>query len=136
MKRSQPPNQFELETLEPRILLSGDLLVGLANTIAPDKMEPFDLDLGTSPLNETLIQGEIDSQNTPYSHDLQYDPSRNIVDIFSGLDEIDPVVEQNGDTSAEATTDITETITDKTATVSLTDVTRSHNSHRPAHSVR
>jgi len=40
VKRSQPPNPFELENLEPRILLSGDHLSEAVQATVHDEMDP------------------------------------------------------------------------------------------------
>ncbi|MBW1860844.1 MAG: LEPR-XLL domain-containing protein, partial [Deltaproteobacteria bacterium] len=101
MKRSQPPNPFELENLEPRILLSGDPLVGIVDSIAPDELDSPDTGLEIPPLEEKLNSGEDDSQNPTYQQSLQYDPSQNLTDIFSGLDEEDPPVDQDGDSTTD-----------------------------------
>ncbi|MFC1869156.1 LEPR-XLL domain-containing protein, partial [Thermodesulfobacteriota bacterium] len=66
MKRSQPPNPFELENLEPRILLSGDPLVGMVDAIAPDEPDSLDLGLEIPPVEENFNSGEDGSQNTIY----------------------------------------------------------------------
>ncbi len=41
MKRSEPQNLFELESLEPRILLSADPLLGAVHAGAPDDLDPL-----------------------------------------------------------------------------------------------
>ena len=42
MGKSQPPNRFDLENLEQRILLSGDSLSAATRAIAPDDLDLFD----------------------------------------------------------------------------------------------
>ncbi|MFC1535318.1 LEPR-XLL domain-containing protein, partial [Thermodesulfobacteriota bacterium] len=106
MKRSQIPNPFELENLEPRIMLSGDPLVGMVDSIAPDELDSLDTGLEIPPLEENLNSGEDDSQNPAYKQSLQYNPSQNLAGIFSGLTEEDPLADKNGD----ATTDNIDTV--------------------------
>ena len=56
MKRSEPRNLFELESLEERILLSGEGLVSSLPGAAPDELEPlFDPDSLLPPLEEVLL---------------------------------------------------------------------------------
>ncbi len=87
MKKSQPPNRFDLENLEQRILLSGDSLSAATRAIAPD-----DLDLFDQPFQLEEIQSteELSQQNIQQS----YDPSDNLTDIFSGLTVQDPFADQ------------------------------------------
>ncbi|MFC1891596.1 LEPR-XLL domain-containing protein, partial [Thermodesulfobacteriota bacterium] len=101
MKRFQPPNPFELENLEPRILLSGDPLVGMVDAIAPDEPDSLDLGLEIPPLEEYLNSGDDKLQDPAYQQSLQYDPSQNLTDIFSGLDDEDPPVDQDEDSSTD-----------------------------------
>ncbi|MFC1820404.1 DUF4347 domain-containing protein [Thermodesulfobacteriota bacterium] len=110
MKRSQIPNPFELENLEPRIMLSGDPLVGMVDSIAPDELDSLDTGLEIPPLEEKFNSGEDDSQNPAYKQSLQYKPSQNLAGIFSGLIEEDPLADQTGDDATN--TDHTETLSD------------------------
>ena len=89
MKRSQPPNPFELENLEQRILLSSDAAAGAVQAIAPDEVDLFDTGLETPPLEETWIPSDGASQNASYDNSLQYDPSQNLDDLFAGMGEED-----------------------------------------------
>ncbi len=97
MKRSQPPNPFELENLEQRVMLSGDPLVGGLQAIAPDELDPFAGHVETPPLEESLISGDDTSQDPTPQKSTPYDPSQNLSDIFSGLTEEDPFADQEGD---------------------------------------
>ena len=79
MKRSQPPNPFELEGLEQRILLSGDSLSAGIRAIAPDDLDLF---------NQSFELEEIQSTSEDLSQQSiqqSYNPSDNLTDIFSGL---------------------------------------------------
>ncbi|MFC1869575.1 LEPR-XLL domain-containing protein, partial [Thermodesulfobacteriota bacterium] len=114
MKRSQPPNPFELENLESRILLSGDPLVGMVDSIVPDEPDSLDTGLEIPPLEENFNSGENDSQNPIYQQSLQYDPSQNLTGLFSGLDEEDPPVDQDEDSSSD--TAVTVPLSDRSIT--------------------
>ena len=90
MKRSEPPNLFELEMLEERILLSADSLLGGLPQAAPDDVNPlFDSNPALPPLEEVLLsEGTCQQQSSSYASD-SYDPAQNLEDIFSGLTEED-----------------------------------------------
>ena len=64
MKESDTHNPFELESLEPRILLSVDPVLGMAASIAPDNTDLLDLDPGTPPLEESYHPSEDEPENT------------------------------------------------------------------------
>ena len=89
MKRSQPPNPFELEGLEQRILLSGDSLSAGIRAIAPD-----DLDLFNQPFELEEIQSTSEDLSQQ-SIQQSYDPSDNLTDLFSGLAAQDPFADQD-----------------------------------------
>ena len=83
MKQSEPPNPFELEMLEERILLSADSLLGGLPGAAPDNFGPLlDVTPLLPPLEEVLLSDD-DCQQENCS--LQYDPAQGLDDIFSGL---------------------------------------------------
>ncbi len=84
MKRSEPPNPFELEQLEERILLSGDPLSGSVQAIAPAALDSFAMDPAVPPIEETSVSGDNVSPHAPARSALQYNPSENTADIFSG----------------------------------------------------
>ena len=89
MRNSQPPNRFDLENLEQRILLSGDSLS--AATRAPDDLDPFD-----QPSQLEVIQStseDLSQQNIQQT----YNPSDNLTDIFSGLTARDPFADQDSE---------------------------------------
>ena len=91
MKRSEPPNLFELEMLEQRILLSADSLLGALPGAAPDNLDPlFDINPVLPPLEEVLLSEDTrKQQSSPYNSD-PYDPSQNLDDIFSGFANVLP----------------------------------------------
>ncbi len=67
MKQSESQNLFELEGLEQRILLSGDLFLGAISTGLSDEPDPlFDTELGVSPAEEVQLS----------DHDLQNNSSQ------------------------------------------------------------
>jgi hypothetical protein len=90
MKQSNPPNPFELEMLEERILLSADSLLAGLPQAAPDSVNPlFDSNPVLPPLEEVLLsEGTYQQQSSSYASDA-YDPSQKLEDIFSGLTEED-----------------------------------------------
>ncbi|MBW2623244.1 MAG: LEPR-XLL domain-containing protein, partial [Deltaproteobacteria bacterium] len=93
MKRSEPPNTFELENLEPRIMLSGDPLTGaVADSIITGKPDPFETGQDQPPIEEILYPVSDALQDTPYQESSQYDPykKKNLTGIYSGLAEADP----------------------------------------------
>ena len=83
MKKSQPPNRFDLENLEQRILLSGDSLSAATRAIAPDDLDLFDQPFQLEEIQTT--SEDLSQQNIQQS----YNPSDNLTDIFSGLTEQD-----------------------------------------------
>jgi hypothetical protein len=88
VKRSEPRNLFELESLEERILLSGEGLVSSLPGAAPDELEPlFDPDSLLPPLEEVLLADSYCTEENCSHHSEPYDPSQNLDDIFSGLTE-------------------------------------------------
>lgn len=107
MKRIRPQNPFELENLEPRILLSNDFLVGAVPAAAPAGPNfPNSIDMGQEIPQEILSIEEIAysqaTSNQTYQQPIQYDPSKNVADIFAGLTEIESVAGQDGDASSDA----------------------------------
>ncbi|RKX24663.1 MAG: hypothetical protein DRP45_07730, partial [Candidatus Zixiibacteriota bacterium] len=77
MKRSQLPNLFELESLEERIMLSGDPLFGAIHVVAPDQLDRlFDAAPEAPGLEEVLISGENTSQDQSAHQPSEYDPSK------------------------------------------------------------
>ena len=90
MGRSEPQNLFQLEGLEPRILLSVDSPLGAMQVGAPDELDPlFDSDSHIPPAEEVLLSHEGDTQEPSSSHSDSYDPAEQLDDIFSGLEEED-----------------------------------------------
>ena len=89
MKRSGPHNRFELENLEPRILLSADT----AAALPCDLTDECESDLGTDLLphiDEVAIGDEDRLEENSYQNQTTYDPSQSLDDIFAGLGEDDP----------------------------------------------
>jgi hypothetical protein len=102
MKRRRPQNPFELENLEPRILLSSDSLAGAVHATAPEEFNPLDIGLEIPPIEEIAHSQETSNQTT-YQQPIQYDPSQNVADIFAGLTEIEPVAGQDGGAPSDPT---------------------------------
>jgi len=122
LARFQPPNPFELENLEPRILLSGDPLVGLANTLAPGEPDLLETGLELPPIEESIPPGAGDSQSSAYQQTLQYDPSQNLTDIFAGLQQEDAAADAPADLISDATETLPEGInTDTGDAAALSD---------------
>ncbi|MBN2061049.1 MAG: LEPR-XLL domain-containing protein, partial [Deltaproteobacteria bacterium] len=94
MKRSQSPNPFELENLEPRVLLSGDPILGIGVAAVSDEPDFLDTGLDKPPIEESLKPDQTGLQNTLEQQSTIYDPSQNLTDIFAGLSEEDPFADQ------------------------------------------
>ena len=76
MKRWKPENPFELESLEPRLLLSGEsLLDGLASLA--------DEDPGLTSWEEFLLSTEIQTQESAPQESESYDPAQGLDDLYS-----------------------------------------------------
>ena len=89
MKRSAPPNLFELENLEPRILLSGDPLLGAVQIGAPGELDPLsDNDQFNTPAEEIKISDEDLPSESPTRVISDYNPSQELENIFSGRESI------------------------------------------------
>ena len=88
MGQSEPRNLFELESLEPRILLSSDPLVGAVHISATDEVDhPFDPQLQDAPLEALMMsEADIPSEDPAYVPS-GYDPFQELDDIFGGLRE-------------------------------------------------
>ncbi|MCK9365205.1 MAG: LEPR-XLL domain-containing protein, partial [Syntrophales bacterium] len=94
MKKSQPPNQFEMETLEPRVLLSGESAAAMAYASLPDELNPCG-EVGAIPnLEEVPAPSEVGAPNPVYQQSLQYELSPNQTDIFAGIDAVELDYEQ------------------------------------------
>jgi hypothetical protein len=86
LKRSGPHNRFELENLEPRILLSADAVL-VSPFDLPDECESdFGIDL-LPQIDEVVIGDEDRLKENSYQNQTTYDPSQSIDDIFAGLTE-------------------------------------------------
>ena len=83
MNRKRPHKRFELENLEPRILLSGDPLVGAIASLAPADPDSEQSPLST--LEEVLTSEETDAYDSPSADSESDDPGAPLDDIFSGL---------------------------------------------------
>ena len=83
MNRKRPHKRFELENLEPRILLSGDPLLGAIASLAPADPDSEESPLST--LEEVLTSEETDAYDSPSADSESYDPGAPLDDIFSGL---------------------------------------------------
>ena len=101
MKRSGPHNRFELENLEPRILLSADAAVA-----SPcDLLDDCESDLGTDLLpqiDEVALGDEDRLEENSYQNQTTYDPSQSIDDIFAGLTEENLIEDDAGSGDANA----------------------------------
>ncbi|MCP4626347.1 MAG: DUF4347 domain-containing protein, partial [bacterium] len=86
MKRPVVHNRFELENLEPRILLSADPGPGSMAGVLSDDLGP-DLDtlLQRPAVAEVMTGAEAHFQENFQQISVPYDPSRKLDDIFSGL---------------------------------------------------
>jgi len=86
VRRKPPPNRFELENLEQRILLSADTaLTSLSGALTEEG--DSDLDIGLLPRDEVMIGHEVRLEESSYQNHTAYDPSQSVDDIFAGLDE-------------------------------------------------
>ena len=83
MKRKRLEKRFELENLEPRILLSGDPLVGALAAIAPG--DPDADKTGLSSLEEVLTADQTKLEASAASPE-SYNPEDSIDDIFAGIE--------------------------------------------------
>jgi len=97
VKRSQPPNLFELEGLEQRILLSGDALSGAACPIAPEEADLFTTGSDAPPLEEPSAPAAQTTEGETHHDKMVYDPSQQLDGLFSGLSEEDPFSVANPD---------------------------------------
>ena len=88
MKKRSPYDNFRVETLEPRILLSGDPLAGGLCAVAPDLIET------SLPAEEILYT----SQDSPSQQRQEpYNPGENLPDLFSGM-AVEPLAAAADDT--------------------------------------
>ena len=87
MKDPEPHNIFNLESLEPRIMLSGDPLLGAVDFSAPDEQEDLFKNDSEAPAAEEifLTQESQTSEKFPADSD-QYQPSNSLEDIFAGCE--------------------------------------------------
>ncbi len=120
MKRSSSQSPYELEALEPRILLSAESLAVALETIAPSAPDPL-IDLPpTPPLEESLRPGQTLPDTAPSEHVADYDPSL----ALSGLFDIEQPDVTAGDDAVGAEgnphpEDVTSTETDRVAVEEL-----------------
>ena len=93
MKDPEPHNLFNLESLEPRIMLSGDPLLGAVDLSAPDEQEDLiKNDSEVPPAEEIFLNQEIQTSANFLTNPDEYQPSNSLDDIFAGLDEDDTLV--------------------------------------------
>ncbi|MCM2264708.1 MAG: LEPR-XLL domain-containing protein, partial [Desulfuromonadales bacterium] len=88
MKLSRHQNIFDLENLEPRILLSGE---GLLDPTAPDgsdsPLTTFDsLSAASPPAEEVVLSQDESRQNLANQEPIEYNPAEQIGDLFAGID--------------------------------------------------
>ncbi|CAB5137120.1 hypothetical protein D3OALGB2SA_4000 [Olavius algarvensis associated proteobacterium Delta 3] len=84
LKRSGTINRFELESLEPRILLSADV----AAATPCDLQDDCEFNLGDDLLpqaDEVALGDDICVEEKAFQDEHSYDPSQSIDDIFAGL---------------------------------------------------
>ena len=86
MKRPGPNNRFELESLEPRILLSVDGSLASPCDLSDECESEFDTDL-LPQIDEIALGDEDRLEENSYQNQTTYDPSQSIDDIFAGLGE-------------------------------------------------
>ncbi len=86
MKRPEPHKLFELESLEQRLLLSGDSLFGALPATALDEADsPLYVEPSVAPSEEVLLSSQDQVQGLGAEESEPYDPSQGLEDIFSGL---------------------------------------------------
>ena len=95
MKNSGMTYGFELENLEPRIMLSADPVVAAADAVAPDTPEFSDTNPVPPLVEATTHDGANTTEPAPEDQALAYDPADNLTDIFSA----------STDTESESTPD-------------------------------
>jgi len=79
-----------MESLEPRILLSGDPLFGAVQMDAPEEIEFLrERESTVSIAREVVVTEDDFIYDKSNRESLEYDPSENLGDIFSGLEEED-----------------------------------------------
>ena len=84
MHRKRSDNKrYQLENLEPRILLSADPLVGAVASLALGEQDSEESPLTT--LEEVLASEESKAYDSPSPDSESYDPAESLDDIFSGL---------------------------------------------------
>ncbi len=130
MRRTKPPNLFELENLEPRVMLSGDPVVGAIGIIvAPDSFDYENSVLDRKPpIEEKINPDVISSENLNNFEPLEYNPSEKISDIYSGLVEENPFTGPESDVVPEEASNLAEvfddpTLIEETAVSSETQIT-------------
>ncbi|MFC1859817.1 LEPR-XLL domain-containing protein, partial [Thermodesulfobacteriota bacterium] len=102
MKEPDLHNLFNLESLEPRIMLSGDPLLGAINISAPDEQEDFlRNDQEDPPAEEIFFSQESQISETFPADSEEYQPSNKLEDIFTGLDENDSLIVDGDENSGE-----------------------------------
>ena len=105
MRKSDPPNMFELESLEQRILLSGDPLFGAYATGVPDELDTLSEALEGLPAVEEIRVSDSDVLSDSTSSDsTEYDPSHDLNDLFGGLADQDLLSESAGGEDTESDT--------------------------------
>jgi len=99
LKRSSPHNRFELENLEPRILLSADAALASPCDLPDECESDFSTDL-LPQIDEVALGDEDRLEENSYQNQTTYDPSQSIDDIFAGLTAenlIDATEDDSGD---------------------------------------
>ncbi|MBW1764435.1 MAG: LEPR-XLL domain-containing protein, partial [Deltaproteobacteria bacterium] len=86
MKKSENKNLFELENLEPRILLSVDPVLGIAGA---DFVQDTDNSIQDMAVEEILLSVEQENSSGLDQAISGYDPSEETDDIFSGMSELE-----------------------------------------------
>ena len=120
MSRKRSHKRYELENLEPRILLSGDPLVGALASLAPGGPESEESALTS--LEEVLASEESNAYSPSSSDSASYDPAASLDDIFSGLTGGD-VDEPEEPVGADETYDVNFAIGDRQETQILLGLT-------------
>ncbi|NJC87912.1 MAG: hypothetical protein FIB02_05170, partial [Desulfuromonas sp.] len=98
MQPSRPHNLFDLENLEPRILLSGESLLDptpLDSSLAP-LTSPFD---ASSQVEEIALSQEDSLRNSSIGRAVEYNPAERIDDLFAGMEDEENAADESLETT-------------------------------------
>ncbi|MFC1857690.1 beta strand repeat-containing protein, partial [Thermodesulfobacteriota bacterium] len=103
---SEHKDNFDLQPLEQRIMLSADPVVGVVPGCVPDDLDGIWEIVPESPPVEEVISYDDPSDRNQSFQEVSYDPSENIEDLFSGLDEQDPFFSPEEESVAQSALDL------------------------------